>query len=475
MEKKISRRKFMTILGGTGLAVVAAQCTPKTPEAAPTSAPAAAASSASSAAPTAAPAKAQTIDISVICPDRELEKKLSTTYIDLFNAAMEKDSKPWRGKLQAGPSEDSDYHTKLAIDAAAGTLPDVVWVHPTWLPDFAAAGYLLDISNYVKNWPDWEQFYPTVKEQAAFDGKVMAIPQAQTYTLWYRKDVLQKAGISIDQPKTWDDFYKLCEQMVKAGKMPFGLPAATPWGGGTWDEGFRLVFEGFNSKIFNESTKKWVVKSAGLLKTLKVYETLAKNKWLPVDMLLSAKPWDPIKYQGFVKGEIVVATGGDWQWDFDWGPKGSAPIENIFENVDRWLIPSEDGKPFADTGINWSTTINSKTKNPDGAWEFQKFLNSVEVTCKGFESYLAGPASRKDLAAQCKFYQDFANGKMLQAEEFLTKGKYTRQHAGLTKVADGVARATEDVITLKETAEVALDKFAASMTETLGKENVETE
>ena len=76
---------------------------------------------------------------------------------------------------------------------------------------------------------------------------------------------------------------RICDDILsKTGATPAGIPAARPWGGGTWEEGFRHVWLGFaeSNQIYDPSDGKWVVSSDGLLKALQVYETLAKNKWL---------------------------------------------------------------------------------------------------------------------------------------------------------------------------------------------------
>ncbi|NUN49962.1 MAG: HEAT repeat domain-containing protein, partial [Candidatus Brocadiae bacterium] len=142
-------------------------------------------------------------------------------------------------------------------------------------------------------------------------------------------------------------------------------PAARSWGGGTWEEGFRHVWLGYanSNEIYDPADGKWVVKSAGLLKALQVYETLAKNGWLTVDALLAPNPWEPIKYQGFPQKTVAVVTGGDWQWEFDWGPNGATPIEGLLEKVERWLFPSEVGDPFAFSGTGRILGIFSQSPN----------------------------------------------------------------------------------------------------------------
>jgi multiple sugar transport system substrate-binding protein len=416
-----------------------------------------------------------TTDLSIVLAGRDLEIKYLTVIADAFNAKMQADGKPFRAKLTPGPATDNDYVTKVNLDAASGTLGDVVEPAGAQYADMVAAGYLADLTPMLDNYADWDKFAPVIKEQLMVDGKVYALSDASTFTMFYRKDLLEESGISTEQPATWEDFYNVCEEIVgKAGAMPSGLPAATPWGGGSWGEGFRHVWLGFaqSNEIWDPSDGKWVVKSEGLLKAFQVYETLAAKKWLTVDALLSPNPWEPIKYQGFPRKEVAVVTGGDWQWEFDWGPKGATPIDGVLEKVGRWLFPSAVSKPFPTTGLGRLMSISNQSANPEAAFEFITWANSPQGSCTALETYFGGPSARSDYADNCSYYGTAIGGKMLEAGKTLETGRYLKTGVGESKIADGVARATEDVITLAKTPDQAMNDFADSMKDLIGPDGI---
>jgi ABC-type glycerol-3-phosphate transport system substrate-binding protein len=416
------------------------------------------------------------IELGYMTPDRELGNKVKQVQIERFNAQMEADGQPYRVVDVVGPATDNDLRTKLTLDAAAGNLPDIVDVYASLLADFVAAGYLLDITSYLTAWPDWEQYYPVLRDLAAFDGKFYGIPGGTTFTWYVRKDVLEGANISTAQPTTWDELYAVCEQVrSNTSATPCGLPAATPWGAGTFYEGFRMVWLSFDGPIYDEADSKWVVSSPNLLKAFQVYETLAANDWLTVDELLTPNPWEPIKYQQFPAGECLLVTGGDWQWTFDWGPEGATPIEGLFEKVDRWQFPSETGQPFTYVEGSAGTVVAATTKSPEGAVEFLKFSASPELGCETMPIYIGGPSSRKDFAEKCPAYTEIVGGKFVQASEFFETGRtFKFERVGTEKLAEGIARATEDIITGNVTAEEAMAAFAEAMLESLGEEYAKT-
>ena len=454
----LTRRHF---LQATALSVAGGVIAACAPTAAPTG------SSAGEAAPA-----GELIELGYFTPDRELENKVTAYEITNFNAKMEEEGKPYRMVNVEGPATDNDIKTKLTLDAAAGTLPDYFSTRSELVADFIAANYVADLTEHLTAWDGWAHIPDTLKELGTFDGKIYGIPGGSTFTFFRRKDVMDEAGIPGDQPATWEDFFAACGEIAdKTDAIPTGLPAATPWGGGTWGEGFQMVWLGFDGPIYDESDNKWVVSSDNLLKAFQVYETLATNGWLTVDMLLSPNPWEPIKYQGFPAGEVILVTGGDWQWTFDWGPEGATPIEGLYERVDRWQWPHESGTPFTYVSGGVGNMVASTTKSVDGCVEFMTYQNDVATLCETIEIYIGGPSSRTDLAEACPAYAEAVNGKMAESSQLFTSGRtYKFDRVGANRISDGVGRATEDIITGVMTAEEAMEAFATAMIQDLGEE-----
>ncbi len=461
MQQNVSRRRFLQLTAITGVGGALAACV------APGATPATSSGGDSAAAPA-----GELIEMTYLTPDRELENRTKEVLVTGFNSAMEEAGEPYRVKGIVGPATDNDIKTKLTLDAAAGTLPDVFGSRPELLADFVAAGYLADLKPYIEDWADWDQYPEVLKEFAYFDDKLIGLPGGSTFSFYYRKDVLEGAGIPIDQPATWDDFYGICGQIAdNTAATPAGIPAATPWGGGTWGEAFQMIWLSFNGPIYEDG--KWVISSPNLLNAFKVYETISQNGWLTVDELLSPNPWEPIKYEGFPAGDVAVVTGGDWQWTFDWGPDGATPIEGLFEKVERWAFPAEDGNPFTFVDGGVGAVVASNAVSIEGAAEFLKYGARTDVQCEIMKIHIGGPIARKDFAEACPEYLDVVNGKMEQASKFFETGRtFNFNQLGAAKISDGVGRATEDIITGTVTAEEAMEAFATAMTDALGEDMV---
>jgi len=390
----------------------------------------------------------------------------------MFEATMAQRGKSVKVEIVEGPAPDPEYQTKLLIDLRAGTAADTFMIRNTILPSAVEAGYLLDLTDRLNGWRDWTtQFYPVLRNQVAVGGKVYSVPPgASAMLLFYRKDLLQALGVSTAQPKTFDELIALAREIKqKSGKFAVLYPAGAQWGGGTFSEGFLLLMLGTRSPLYNPATGRWVVRSPGLLTVFKIYETLAKERLMPVDPLLAPQPWVPTKYRMFTAGDLLITTSGTWAWDFDWGPNGAAPLPGVFEKVATWELPGET-EPYVLSIVSWSWAVNAASRQPELAWEWVKFANGARGSAM-WSGTIGAIASRRD----AKIYADYATKPYLIAQErSLLRGKFLNPASGIDRVSFFAAQATDGIITGRMSAEQALDFFARELTAALGANAVET-
>jgi ABC-type glycerol-3-phosphate transport system substrate-binding protein len=132
----LSRRKFLQGTAMTAAGGLLAACAPKaTPTAAPEKAESTTAAATEAPKPTATAAPVEPVELRYLSPDRELENKVNQMNIDGFNAEMKNQGKPFTMKLELGAATDNDYRTKMTVDAAAGTLADVMSVYSADIAD----------------------------------------------------------------------------------------------------------------------------------------------------------------------------------------------------------------------------------------------------------------------------------------------------------------------------------------------------
>jgi multiple sugar transport system substrate-binding protein len=375
-------------------------------------------------------------------------------------------------RLQEGPSTDTDFMTKLTLAYSSGTAPDVVGL-PVDPADTAASGYLLDLTDRLAHWADWQKFYPKLRtDMEQQDGKTYTVPMSASIAqLFYRKDVLEKHGISTEQPQSWQELLDRLSQASKAlGGPSIVFPAGKAWGAGSYAEGFINLMLGTDSKLYNTASKKWIVRSPGIEQSLGFYVDMTKSGVLDIPPLLNPEPWVPTKYKAFAKGQLAVSTGGSWSWFFDWGKDGAGPIPDLFDKVGVWNYPMPNGGgEYVTGGTGWTWAIAAKSKHPDQAFELLKWLASPKFIAQAAVT-VGGVSPRNDVRE--KPYTDYP--VLRETEEQLPKARSQPSAPGSDQISQAIAEVTESIITKRvTTASEAADAFAKRATELLGEDKVE--
>lgn len=417
-------------------------------------------------------AQGDTVELTLL-EHQEPRLALLQEMLPKFEEQMAAQGKNITVDLQEAPAPDTEFQTKLTLDFNSGNAPDVTSFSSTMTPDFAAAGYLLDLTAKANEWPDWQgHFYPNLRDQQLqVDARMYSIPrEASIIQLFYRKDVLEANAIPIEQPMSWQELLDRMKAVTeKTGQPSLLIPAGEAWGGGTFSEGFIHLMLGTDSPLFDETDRKWVVRSPGLTQVLTFYEEMTKAGTLPVEPLLNPEPWVATKYEAFPAGELVATTSGTWAWIFDWGPEGAAPIEGLFEKVATWEFPTAAGdETFVWGASGWVWAVSAQSEHPDEAWELVKWLASGEFMAANAVT-IGATATRDDLQAVAP-YSEYPY--LIDAEKRLADARSFKAPEGTDRMVQAVGRATEEIITERQTGEEAANTLAELATELLGEDKV---
>jgi ABC-type sugar transport system permease subunit/ABC-type glycerol-3-phosphate transport system substrate-binding protein len=117
---------------------------------------------------------------------------------------------------------------QVRIRVMAGDDPDATDAVLLY-PNLIKAGRILDLAPYLDG-PNWEgdarwrdTFLPGVLDRWGADGKVHGLPFAHAvWTVFYDKKRFRENGW--ETPRTWDEFFALCEKMEDSGVAPLSLP-----------------------------------------------------------------------------------------------------------------------------------------------------------------------------------------------------------------------------------------------------------
>lgn len=370
------------------------------------------------------------------------------------------------------PAPEKDYLTKLLTELGAGNAPDI-FTAPRGqdVSDMVAAGYLAPMGTEVKGWDGYGQLFDVAKKLVTEkDGEIHVLPaMLSVQEIYYRKDLLEKAGISTEQPKTWKDLLDRAKEIKqKTGAYGLLFPAGITWGGGAFGEGFQYLIAGTSTPQLANEDGTLNLTSQGVKDALGFYADLINNDLMPTQPLLGPEPWVIPKYEMFPAGKLLVTTCGSWCYIYDWGSESKNPIPDVTKVVGTWTMPGEEGGEHVMVDVESGWAVNARSTDPDLAKKIVLELGSLKADT-AYASRVGNIPGRKDAANDPDFQKLTALVQVLAGVE---KGTFLRSAAGFSAVSEGVARAT-DALVRKQTDAAGAQKILVDyVKETLGDETV---
>lgn len=270
---------------------------------------------------------------------------------------------------QLGEDQLSDqYNVKL--NAGSSDL-DVMMYRPLQEGKlFAKNGYLADLTDKVtsaKDW-NWDDFQDGPVKSTTYKDKVVGVPLiTEQEVLYYRKDLLQKAGISAP-PKTLDelkaDAAKIKQQnpgvagfVARTGKSA----AVTQFSSFLYSMGGDFIDDSGKAAINTPQAKQAYAMYGSLIRDLGPAQVSTDMSW-PEAMAI------------FTQGKAAFYTEADSLYANATDPAKS----KVSDTVGFAPFPAgpAGSKPY--NVPSWALGINSASKNQDNAWKFIKWATSKE-------------------------------------------------------------------------------------------------
>ncbi|GAA1585776.1 extracellular solute-binding protein [Kribbella hippodromi] len=307
-------------------------------------------------------------------------------------------------------ASENDYYTKLQLMMRSpNTAPDIVYEDTFLINSDITAGYLKPLDDYIKGWPDWNQFEETAKGAAkGQDGKTYGIPDGtDTRALWYNRQIFAKAGLPADwQPKNWDDVLAAARAIKQKvpGVTPFNIYSGKPMGEASAMQGFEMLLYGTKDTLYNYDQKKWVVGSQGFKDALNFIKTVYTEGIGPSPKeALDPNMGSRVGSELLPGGKLGIALDGSWLYN-NWLKTGPKPWPAWSETLGQAAMPTQDGGGKGKVSLSggWTWAIPAKSKSPDAAWDFIKTLQTQKNAIK-YATDGAQIAVRKDVASDTSY------------------------------------------------------------------------
>ncbi len=368
--------------------------------------------------------------------------------IDALNKAIPKIEKQLGVVIEVieYPAPEKDYLSKLLTELGAGNAPDLFTANfDSDVPDMVSAGYLAPMTAEVKAWDGYPQLFDVAKKlSTSADGQIYALDSMLlVQQLYFRRDLLDKAGISTAQPASWKDLLDRAREIkAKTGKYGLLLPAGMSWGPGAFNEGFILFAPGSKTPQIVNQDGTLNLNGQGVRDIFRLYKSLIDEELMPVNPLLGPEPWVIPKYVMFPAGDLMATTCGTWCYIYDWGKDSKNPVPDVTKNVGTWAVPGMDGGLSVSISGSNIWAVNAKSAHVDLTKKVLLALCSVESTV-AYAGLVGNIPARRD-AADNKDFQ--ALTELVPVLKDVDKGTFERSTPGFSVVSEGVARATEALL-----------------------------
>ncbi len=207
----------------------------------------------------------------------------------------------------------ADAREQFLREAAVGEGPDIVHIAQVWTRSMGDAGVFIPLNDLIEKYgigAGWDDFIST-DLASQDDGTIHAIPWTiDTFAMVYRKDILEKAGIT-EFPTTWDGLREASAQIKeKTGATGWAFPAGSAatnsiwfflnfyW----WSHGWSLVDRAPDGKYVMGITPEQMAEGFAYYKSY-------FDQGLNPNAMLAVTNWGAQELiEGMVRGDIAIIS-----------------------------------------------------------------------------------------------------------------------------------------------------------------------
>jgi multiple sugar transport system substrate-binding protein len=373
-------------------------------------------------------------------------------------------------------ASEGDYFAKVALALQSeDTAPDIVCEDTFQLPSDVAAGYLSDLSAYLKDYTEWNDgtFYGALVDGVTYDdGSVYGIPYCtDTRGLWYNKDVFAQAGLDTEwQPKTWQEVLDTCAIIKEKcpDVVPFWCNSGVATGEATSMQTYEMLLYGTGEQLLDENDK-WIGSSDNILKSLNFINTIYSEGYGPsLSKVLNGEAGNIASREYLPSGKLAISLDGYWMTG-NYKDTGAAPWPEYKDKLGIAAMPTSEGQDPGSITMSggWALSIPELSDSKDVTMDFIKHCMSYDVYLKAIIAQ-GNIATRTDIASDETYSsQPF----MEKCTSFLSGAFYRPRNSQYSTVTTHIQTMVESVVS-GTSPEDAMAQYKADVTNSVGAENV---
>jgi multiple sugar transport system substrate-binding protein len=274
--------------------------------------------------------------------------------------------------------QQAQMYDKYTSAIAGGTSPDTIMVHGRMLPAMADKGLLVVLDGYLKRdtLKPADIWYEAEWLGQQWQGKAYGLPLASgggNYVLYYNKSHFTEAGLDpAKPPKAWQELTTAADRLTKRDTGRLGFAS-----GGLWTQ-----YQACNaSRLFSQDLRKVAWNGKEGLEAMQFEVDLERRLYGGPPGLKEALGGQT-QEQAFASGKLSMLNNGVYFAFYQLKqlapdlPYGAANFPYNGNNAQAKSLNFSDG--------GWGYCISQGAKNPDAAWEWQKYTCAGEGSFKFF-------------------------------------------------------------------------------------------
>ena len=261
----------------------------------------------------------------------------------------------------------AEFVTKMGAAIAAGESPDIASIDLIYAPAFAAAGQLLDITDWVDALPYADDLLPAHSELGTYQGRKYAVPfLIEGSFIIYNKDLFEQAGLDPESPPTnWDELLEAARAIAAIDAETYGYYFAGSCAGCNAFTFLPFIWASDGDVLSDDYNEATITTDPIVREALELYRQMWEEGIIPEGASID----DGSSFvSAFGTGTIGMAGTGAF---------GINTYRNDHPelNLGAFHIPGKDGGA-ASFGGGDVIAIGSGTQHPEEAWAFLEWMMS---------------------------------------------------------------------------------------------------
>jgi multiple sugar transport system substrate-binding protein len=293
----------------------------------------------------------------------------SGTLQDLVDKFNEEHKGEFQVRYREMPADTGQYFDQLRTELqAAASEIDVIGGDVIWPAQFAANGWILDVSDRFPE-SERQQFLPAPVDSLVYEGAIYGVPWfTDAGMLYYRTDLLDQAGFS-EPPGTWEEMKEMALKTAQdTGTRDGFVFQGAQYEGGTVN-GLEYIWTHGGDVLSGDQV---VIDSPEAVAGLETERSMISDGVASQAVsTYKEQETDP----AFLGGRSVFARNWPYMYALSEDPEVSK-IETAQIGIAP-LPAGEGGQSIAGLG-GWNMMINANSQRQEEAWEFVKWMTSEQ-------------------------------------------------------------------------------------------------